>query len=285
MILVTGASGNVGSQVVRHLQELKVPFRGVYHSQPKLDVARAAGIDGVVADFLDAAAMDRAMSGVRRVFVVSPSVPNLPELEKAIVDAARCANVEHVVLLSLFHADSHITFARGHRDVEQHVRASGLPWTFLRPIEFMQNFFAVAQSIQHTGQFYYPLGDAKVGIIDVADIGAVAAKVLSDGPALHAGKIYPLSGPKALSYSQLAQLLTEALGKPVTYVDVPPEAYKQSLIQYGIPGFIADGIVELYLHYRSDPSTSEVTPWVEKLTGRPGTRFADFARRFAAALR
>ncbi|HEX8705364.1 MAG TPA: NAD(P)H-binding protein, partial [Myxococcaceae bacterium] len=93
MILVTGASGNVGSQVVRHLQALKTPFRAVYHSQAKLDAARTSGIEGVVADFLDAASMDRAMNGVRRAFIVSPSVPQLAEFEKAAVDAARRAKV------------------------------------------------------------------------------------------------------------------------------------------------------------------------------------------------
>ncbi len=284
MILVTGASGTVGSQVVRQLQTLGTPFRAVYHSQAKLEAARASGIDGVVADFLDASAMDRAMSGVRRVFVVSPSVPQLPELEKAVVDAARRAKAEQVVLLSLFHADHELLFAKAHHDVEQYVRASGLAWTFLRPNEFMQNFFVVAKSIQYTGQFHFPAGDAKVSSIDAGDIGAVAAKVLSDGPAAHAGKIYPLSGPEALTYTQIAQRLTEALGKPVTYVDVPEEAYKQTLLQHGVPGFIADGLVDLFRHYRKGGG-AEVTPWVEKVTGRPGTRFSDFARGFAAALR
>ena len=284
MILVTGASGNVGSQVVRHLQALKAPFRAVYHSQAKLDAARASGIDGVIADFLDAAAMDRAMSGVRRVFVVSPSVPQLPDFEKAAIDAARRAKAEHVVLLSLFQADHDLLFARAHRDVEQYLRESGLQWTALRPNSFMQNLFAVAQSIQHAGQFHFPLGEAKVSHIDAGDIGAVAAKVLSDGPAAHAGKVYPLSGPEALSYTQIAQTLSEALGKPVAYVDVPPEPYKQTLLQYGVPGFIVEGLLDLYRHYRTG-SSAEVTPWVEKLTGRPATRFADFARGFAAALR
>ena len=285
MILVTGASGNVGSQVVRHLQALKTPFRAVYHSQAKLDAAKAAGIDGVIADFADAASLDRAMSGVRRVFVVSPSVPQLAEFEKSVVDAARRANAQHVVLLSLFHADEDLIFAKAHREVEQHIRSSGLQWTFLRPNGFMQNLFAVAQSIQYTGQFHFPAGDAKVSHIDTGDIGAVAAKVLTEGPAAHAGKIYALSGPEALSYGQMAQTLTEALGKPVAYIDVPPDAYKQTLLQYGVPGFITDGLIDLYRHYRASPSSGEVTPWVEKLTGRPATRFSDFARGFAAAIR
>lgn len=284
MILVTGASGNVGSQVVRHLQELKAPFRAVYHTQAKLDAAKASGIDGVVADFLDAAAMDHAMNGVRRVFVVSPSVPQLAEFEKAAVDAARRAKVEHVVLLSLFHADDDLLFAKAHREVEQHIRASGLQWTVLRPNGFMQNLFAVAQSIQYTGQFHFPAGDAKVSHIDVGDIGAVAAKVLTEGPATHGGKIYALSGPEALSYGDIAKALSEALGKPVTYIDVPPDAYKQTLLQYGVPGFIADGLIDLFRHYRTGKG-AEVTPWVEKVSGRPATRFSDFARGFAAALR
>ncbi|HEX8701385.1 MAG TPA: NmrA family NAD(P)-binding protein, partial [Myxococcaceae bacterium] len=196
----------------------------------------------------------------------------------------RRAKVEHVVLLSLFHADNDLLFARAHRDVEQHIRASGMQWTFLRPNGFMQNLFAVAQSIQHTGQFHFPVGDAKVSHIDVGDIGAVAAKVLTEGPANHGGKIYELSGPEALSYTQIAQTLSEVLGKPVTYVDVPPEPYKQTLLQYGVPPFIADGLLDLYRHYRTGDA-AKVTPWVEQVTGRPATRFADFARGFAAALR
>jgi uncharacterized protein YbjT (DUF2867 family) len=284
MILVTGASGTIGSQVVRHLQALKVPFRGVYHSQAKLDAAKAAGIDGVLADYLDAASLDRAMSGVRRVFVVAPSVPQLQEMEVAVVDAARRANAEHVVLLSIFQAETELLFAKAHRAVEQHVRASGLPWTFLRPNMFMQNLFTFAQSIKHTGQFQDPVGEAKVSHTDAGDIGAVAAKVLSDGPAVHAGKIYGLTGPEALSYAQIAQALTQELGKPVTYVEIPAEAYKQGLLQYGVPGFIAEGLVDLCRHLRAGGG-AEVTPWVEKLTGRPATRIADFARGFAAALR
>jgi uncharacterized protein YbjT (DUF2867 family) len=285
MILVTGATGTVGSQVVRHLQALKAPFRAVYHSQAKLDAAKAAGIDGVIADFLDAAALDRAMNGIRRVFVVSPSVPQLAEYEKSVIDAAHRAKAEHVVLLSLFHADHDLIFSKAHREVEQYTRASGLQWTFLRPNGFMQNMFSAVQSIQYTGQFHFPAGDAKVSHIDASDIGAVAAKVLIEGPATHGGKIYALSGPEALSYGQMAQILTEAVGKPVAYIDVPPDAFKQTLLQYGVPGFIADGIVDLYRHYRSGPGSAEVTPWVEKITGRPATRFADFARGLAAAIR
>jgi uncharacterized protein YbjT (DUF2867 family) len=199
-----------------------------------------------------------------------------------VVDAARRRGVKHVVKLSQYAADVHAPgrFQRYHAAVEQHIRESGIPWTFLRPNLFMQGLLMLRATIAAEGVVYAGAGDARVSVIDVRDIAAVGAHVLTEPG--HDGKTYSLTGPEALTHAELAARLSQALGRSIRYVDIPPEAMRQALLGFGMPEWQADGLVEDYAHYRRGEA-AEVTTTVRDLTQSDPTTFAQFAVDYASA--
>ncbi|QSQ21078.1 SDR family oxidoreductase [Pyxidicoccus parkwayensis] len=280
-ILVTGATGTIGGEVTRQLIA-----KGV---RPRLlvrDPAKAREFEGkaelVKGDLGDAASLERAMQGVEKLFLVGAGVDG-QVLEAKAVDAAKKAGVKHVVKLSVLGAQEEtLAFGRWHRPVEKKLEASGLAWTFLRPVNFMSNMFNNVDSIKGQGAFYQPTGDGKTSVIDPADIGAVAVKALTEPG--HEGKAYTLTGPQALSGAEQAAVLTKALGREVKFVDVPPEAAKQAMAGSGIPPVYVDALMDLLANMKAG-QTAVVTDTVRKVLGRePGT-FEDWARRHAAAFR
>jgi uncharacterized protein YbjT (DUF2867 family) len=280
-ILVTGATGTIGGEVTRQLISAGV--------RPLLlvrDPAKAREFEGkadiVQGDLGDAASLERAMKGVEKLFLVAGGVDG-QALEAKAVDAAKKAGVKHVVKLSVFGAeDASITFARWHRPVEKQLEASGMAWTFLRPMNFMTNMLRNIDSIKGQGAFYQPTGDGKTSVIDPADIGAVAVKALTTPG--HEGKAYLLTGPEALSGAEQAAVLTKALGREVKFVDVPPEAAKQGMAGSGIPAVYVDALLNLLAAMKVD-KTAQVTDTVQTLLGRKAGTFQDWARRHAAAFK
>lgn len=284
MILVTGAGGTVGSEVLKQLRQRGAVVRAGFHSPKKAEQARAQGVDAVVLDFADRASIAAALKGVDKVFLLGATAPNQSELEINVVDEACKAGVGHIVKLSVLEAPGEkVTFARWHRAVEKEIERSGLAYTFLRPNSFMQNFATYyADTIKSQGAFYLPSGDARVSHVDVRDIAAVAVEALTRPG--HEGKAYELTGPEALSNAEVAQKLSAALGTPVKYVDVPPEAFKQGALASGIPEYYADALLDLERFY-IEGGAQHITQDVEKVTGRKPRNFDDFAREHAAAFR
>jgi len=274
MILVTGASGTVGSEVVKALAATDAKVRAGYrtraHNIP-------SGVESVALDFDDGDTVDAAVMGVETVFLLSTMVGH----ERNVVDAAKRAGVERIVKLSVNGADKEaFTFARWHRAIEKHIEASGVPWTFLRPAGFMQNFFNyMGDSIRKQSAFYTATGTQGSGAhIDARDIGAVAARVLTgDG---HEGKAYELTGPRAIGYDEAAQILSKAVGKEIKHVAITPEQYKQGALQMGMPEPYVDALVDLDTAYASAQLT-QVTPAVKQLTGRDPIAFEQFAKDYA----
>ena len=160
--------------------------------------------------------------------------------------------------------------------------ASGLEWTSLRPGSFMQNFLRYADSVKAAGVFYGCQGDAPIALIDTRDVAAVAARCLVDGG--HAGKVYELSGPETLTYAEAAAALATASGRPVAYVDVPPAAARQGMVDAGLPPWLADDLVGLAALFEG-PLGRQTTSVVADVTGRPARTFAAFAREHAGLFR
>ena len=281
MILVTGASGNVGGAVLRELLGSGASVRSMYRSSE--DAAKApAGASAVIADFADRATLNRALDGVDRVYLVCSPIPQLVELEGNMVDACREHGVRHLVLNSALGADTYDkSFPKWHHAVEQHVRASGVPATILRPESFMQNITAFfAATINSQGAFYAATAEAPIGFVDVRDIGAVVAKILtSDG---HAGKTYTLTGPELLNYSQVAAKLSEVLGRPVQYVAITQEQVRQSMRDMGMPPWQVDALADLQAFYTDGPG-GKVTSDVRDVLGREPIGIDQFLRDFASA--
>jgi uncharacterized protein YbjT (DUF2867 family) len=239
------------------------------------------GVESVALDFDDGDTVDAALMGVETVFLLSTMVAH----ERNVVDAAKRAGVKRIVKLSVNGADKEaFTFARWHRGIEKHIEASGVPWTFLRPAGFMQNFFNyMGDSIRKQSAFYTATGTKGSGAhIDARDIGAVAARVLTgDG---HAGKVYELTGPRAISYDEAAQVLSKAVGREIKHIAITPEQYKQGALQMGMPEPYVDALVDLDTAY-STGRLNQVTPVVKQLTGRDPIPFEQFAKDYAGKFR
>jgi uncharacterized protein YbjT (DUF2867 family) len=279
MILVTGASGTVASELAKTLQTQGRRVRLAFHSEDKAKQARDQGKDAVALDYDKPETLPAALAGVESVYLVSALAT--PELN--VVSAAKAAGVRKIVKQSVWGAAGEgFSFAKWHRPVERAIESSGLAWTFLRPNGFMQNFVNfMGATIRSQNAFYLPMKDARVSHIDVRDIARVAARVLSEPG--HDGKSYDLSGPQALGNAEAAEHLSRALGRTIRYVDVSFADYKQGALAAGVPEPYADALVDLYRHYLAGQA-SRVSPVVRELTGREPITFAEFARDHAAAL-
>ena len=281
MILVTGASGNVGGAVLQELLRSSASVRSMYRSTG--DAAKApAGTNPVIADFADRVSLERALDGVDRVYLVCSPIPQLVELESNMVDVCRVHGIRHLVLNSSLGADTYDkSFPKWHHAVEEHLRASGIPATILRLESFMQNIPAFfASTINSQGAFYAAMGEAPVGFVDVRDIGAVVAKILtSDG---HAGKTYTLTGPELLNYSQVAAKLSQVLGRPVRYVAITQEQLRPSLRDMGMPPWQVEALADLQAYY-ADGTGGKVTSDVRDVLGREPVRMDQFLRDYASA--
>ena len=283
MILVTGATGSNGSELTKLLASRGVPVRAMARSR---DGAKAivalAGVEVVIGDFDDPASAERALRGVEKAFLLTNSSERAEARQRAFVDTARRTGLKHIVKLSQFAADeaSPVRFLRYHAAVERAIVESGIAYTFLRPNLFMQGLLAFRGPIASQGKFFAAAGDAKVSVVDVRDNAAAAAAALT-GPG-HEGRTYDLTGPEALTHAQMAATLSGALGRPVAFADVPPEAMRDALLDAGMPLWQADGLVEDYAHYRRGEA-SAVAPGVRDATGEPPRAFSAFARDYAPA--
>jgi uncharacterized protein YbjT (DUF2867 family) len=242
-------------------------------------------LDLVTFDFQDIGSFGGALDGVEKVFLLPPLILNQVELTNAFVDAAKRAGIRHVVKLSAIGPDEpRFTVGKWHAANEQHIRESGLRFTFLRPNSFMQNF--ITYFPPRDGAIYLPWGNGTASFVDTRDVASVAAEVLtSDG---HEGKTYTLTGPAALGIADVARILAGAAGRDINYVDVPEAAARNGMLQAGIPKWQVDAIMELHAINKQN-RWSDITSDVEKVTGKPATDFAQFARdhveNFRSALR
>jgi uncharacterized protein YbjT (DUF2867 family) len=267
VILITGASGNAGGAVLQAAMAAGLTVRAMYRD--KDDAANAPdGVPAVIGDFGDQASLARVLEGVEHVYLVCGAIPQLVALESAMIEACRAAGVQHIVLNSALGA-GHFpkSFPSWHTQVEDRLRGSGLGYTILRPNGFMQNIVTYnAASIRSLNAFYAAMGDARVSLIDVRDVGAVAAAILA-APERHAGKIYELSGPEAVTNGEVAARISRVVGRGVAFVDIPEEHQRQAMLGAGMPEWQVGAILELQEYYRSGAGAG-VDGLVAELTGR-----------------
>ena len=281
MILVTGSSGTVGKELLKQLKGAGAKVRAAYRSRPP----EAPGVESARLDLSTGEGVDAALAGCDTMFLLTGDLPDQTAAELRAVESAKRKGVRRVVKLSVWGALDDFSFARIHRPVEKAIESSGMGWTFLRPNGFMQNFVTYdGDAIRSQGAMYHPAGRARVSHVDARDIAAVATKALTAKGKEHEGKAYDLSGPEALTYAQCAQKLSAAVGKPIRYVDPPPDEYRKSLLGAGIPAAYADAVLDLNRFYRTG-GASRVTTAVRDVTGRDAIGFDRFARDHAAMLR
>lgn len=278
-ILVTGAAGNIGAEIVKRLQARKADFAVMTHASG----GAPAGAGETQGDFLDPASLRRAFEGVDTLFLLFPLVPEMPRMAANAVAAAKAAGVRHIVRSSGAGADaaSPAAIAKVHGEIDALIRNSGIPFTLLLPTSFMQNLVNFYGAAIRDGALYAPRGDGAMAVIDVRDIADVAVEVLTH-PAAHAGQSYTLTGPEDLTDAQMVSAIARQIGRDVRYVDVPEAAAVDSLTRMGSPPQVIEWLMSLN-HVIKQGWAAGVSPVVETITGRPPRNLADFVRENAAA--
>ena len=260
MILVTGATGNVGSEAVQLLADRGEPVRALVR---RPDRAPGGAVDVAIGDFESPHTLDEAMRGITTVVLVSPAVP---AQEVAVIDSAIRAGVGHILKISSKASeDSLVERQRGQARIEAHLTSSGVGYTLLRPNAYMQNLLALGPMIKATNGFVMSAGDGMVGMTDARDVAAVAAAV-AVAPAEHAGRTYWPTGPELLSYDDVATTLTGLLGNPVQYRRVTPDEHRAAMLAAGVPEVVANSNAQAF-GLIAEGDAAWVTDDVKTLTG------------------
>ena len=278
LTLVTGATGTIGSEVVKALGQKGAKVRAAVRDKTKAATRFDPAVELVEFDFESINTFSGALKDAVRLFVLPPLTPNQTEVVSRLVDAAKNAGVKHIVKLSAIGVDTGLVFSvgTGHAEGDRHVRGSGIAYTILRPNSFMQNF--INYFPPRNGVIYLPWGDGKASFIDTRDIAAVAAEALTSNG--HNGKTYTLTGPATLGIADVARILSEASGRTITYVDVPEAAARDAMLQAGLPQWQVDELMELHA-INKQGLWSAVTSDVKEIIGRTATSFEQFARDYA----
>ena len=283
MILITGASGTVGREVLNEIRRTGQPHRAMYRS--KEDAAKApSGTEAVIADFADKSSLAGALRGVESVYLVCSPVPDLPQLEDNVVDACVLAGVRRIVLNSALGAgDYPKSFPAWHRKVEDRLTATKLAYCILRPNSFLQNIVAFyAPTIRSQGAFYAAMRNARVSYLDVRDIAAVAARALQGSE--HDGKIYELNGPEGVTFAEVAERIAKRTGAAVRYVDIPVEAQRKAMLEQGMPEWQVAALLDLQAYYAGGKG-GETDGRLAKLLGREPITLDKFLEENAAEFR
>ncbi|MGE5384355.1 MAG: SDR family oxidoreductase [Betaproteobacteria bacterium] len=280
-ILITGATGNIGQELIRALKA-----RGIEFSVMTSKAGQALeGLPTVVGDFAKPESLKQAFAGFDTLFLLLPLVPELPEFGRNAIEAAKAAGIRHVVRSSGAGADpgSPFAIARVHGEVDRLLQESGLAWTILRPTSFMQNLLTYYCDQIKGGTFYAPQGDGAVALIDVRDIAESAAAILAE-PNKHAGRAYTLTGSEALTNDQQMALVSSVTGEEKRYVDIPDDAAREAMAGHGMPTPVIEWLMSLNAVIKAGYAAG-TTDDVQTLAGHPPRRFADFVKENAAAWR
>jgi uncharacterized protein YbjT (DUF2867 family) len=284
MILVTGATGTAGSRVVQALRERRARVRAFVRDAEKARQLLGDEVELAVGDFADASSVRAALDGAEAMLLSCADDPRRVEWETNAIDAAAAAGVRRIVKLSTICAapGAPVAFWDWHGQVEEYLRASGVPGVILRSSFYMSNLLATAEQVAGEGRLYAPAGEARVAMIDPRDVGAAAAAALTG--AAEDGQTSVVTGPEAITWGRIAAELSAATGREVEFVDVPDEGARAGLIAAGLPEFVAEQLVTIFGQLRQGVA-EQVTDGVYALTGSGPRGFAEFARDHAHLFR
>lgn len=275
MILVTGATGNIGSKVLRRLSEVGTYVRALSRNPDRGEAL--PHVEWAQADLAEPETLPTVFEDVDRLFLLTGNARSMTTLQKNAIDAAATADIEHVVKLSARGAQpgSKSAIGRWHHEVETYLKDSGLAWTMLRPHVFMQNLLDQAPRIREDGELRAASGDGRIPFIDTRDIADAAVAALTEEG--HAGETYILTGGAALDYDQVADIVGTAIDRPVRYV---PESFEEARIRLrdeGLPDWLIDSRLALASYHRAGGETARLTRGVFDLTGHPPRSMIQFA--------
>jgi len=280
MILITGATGNVGTELVKRLARRGEKVRAFVRRGSTRGVLPVRGVEFVEGDFSQPASFLPALAGIDRLFLLIPSREHVERQQKEFVDAAKQSGVRQIAKLSQLGANekARARFPRYHGAVESYIVKSGIGYTFLRPNLFMQALLNFRSAIASAGVLYAPAGNSRVSIVDVRDIAAVAERILTEPG--HEGKVYDITGPEALTHGEMAATLSHRLGRTIKHVDIAPTAFREALLSVGLPHWQVEGVVEDYEQYRNGEA-SAIASTVRDVTGEGARTFGPFAEEYA----
>ena len=280
MILFTGLTGAVGTEIIKLLPEYGIRARGLVRNSDKAEAIRQAGVEVIPGSLEDEDAVSAAVQGCDRAFLLMANSRQQLELERSFVDAAVKAGVGHIVKMSANGADSNskALLKRYHGDSEQYIRESGLWYTLVRPNFFMQNMLHVAASIVAEDKFYMPMRDGQVGIIDVRDVARFVLDVLTGSG--HDGMTYEITGPELVSFHDIASQLSEVMGREISYIDQPAAEFKQSLLQWVPDDWYVETVSQLF-ELIALGSGALLNNEYTRVTGRAPTTLRQFFRDYS----
>ena len=273
-ILIFGALGRVGSAVIKALPP-DTPIRAADLSS---GVDYPKNVESFLFDLTDPSqSYSELFEGMKKMFLIWPPGTNAKTDLPPLIRAAEKQGVKQVVFLSILEADKLRVVP--HRAVELMLEESGMDWVFIRSAYFMQNLSGIhAPEIKENGEIFMPAGYGKIGLIDVRDVAAVAAKALIEG---HQNQAYNLTGPQALNFNEVAGVFTEVLGRQISYANPGAIRFFRTMRKREIPAGLAVFMVIEYLMTKLGKS-GLVTGEVERLLGKPATPLKEFVADFAA---
>jgi uncharacterized protein YbjT (DUF2867 family) len=277
---ITGATGTIGRSLVSLLGAQDVNVRAIVRDPAAAVRTLGAGVEVVPGDLTQPHSLVTALDGVDALFLACGNVPEQVDYEVAVIEAAAQVGVRRVVKLSARGAafGSPVTYWHWHGLIEQHLRASGVPAVVLQPGFLMTNLLGSAEQVRRYGMIFAPAGHAPIGMVHPADVAAAAVTALmADG---HDGRTYVITGPQAITYADVAQELSIALGRPVGYVDTPPAGAGQAMREAGLPPVVVEEFLRVFEALRAGVQ-AVTTPDAEELIGRRPRPFATFARDHA----
>lgn len=281
MVIVTGAAGRTGSEVVRLLSSRGIRVRALVRDPSRTKGLNGPGVEVVVGDLSRPSTLDPAFRGADKLFLVSSPDPNVEALHANALEAAKRTGIRHVVRLSARGAQqgSPYLLLRVHGEVDENLSRSGLSFTILRPHAFYQNTLMYAPTIVSDGVIYGAGGLAATPMIDNRDVALAVAAVLTGNG--HSGRIYDLTGPEPVTHPQIAEALSAVLERPVRYEDLPPEAAREGLRRV-MPEWLADAYLDMVLSWVSGKD-GEVSDAYERITGKKSRPYNQFARDYMAS--
>jgi uncharacterized protein YbjT (DUF2867 family) len=283
-VLVTGATGTVSSALLGALKgKPGLRLRALVRDPAKAQPLQKDGVEVVVGDLEEPDTLQEAFEGVDVLWLLTPASALEPSMGSNAILAAKQAKVKHIVRNSAIKAghDAPNRNGRLHALVEADLKASGIPWTILRPHYYMQNLLSSANTVASDGMLYMNLGEGRVGMIDGRDVGVFAAEVIEHLDR-HAGKTYTPTGPERTAMAEVADTLGQLLGKPVQYVALPQDAAQQAMLGFGLPRWFVGNVVDYGRAYSAGWGDF-VTDDFKDVTGREARSFKQFATDFAPA--
>ncbi|WP_454194487.1 NAD(P)H-binding protein [Nocardia sp. Marseille-Q1738] len=279
MIVITGATGTIGSEIVRQLADRDVPVRAVTRDPSRAKVP--AGVEVVRGDYTDLASIRSAMDGAEAAFIVGVLGPEYVDADRALITTAREAGVGRIVKLSAIGTGETGLGRVGtwHLPGEQAARESGVDWTILRPSSFASNTLSWAEAIRSGKPVTNLTGAGAQGVIDPRDVSAVAVEALVS--AEHAGKIYTLTGPELRTTHDLAATLADVVGHPVEVVDIAESEAREYMLESGMSAEFAEGALAGQAYVRAG-NNAIITDDVRRILGRART-YAEWAADHASA--